>query len=311
MTRGGAGSYRPGFMDPPASPATERAGRLAFAALILANIFLALGPWMVRLTDVGPVAAAFWRLALAIPLLLLLAWRSGGAGFRPGWPIAATIALAGLFFAADLAIWHVSIGLTKLANATLFGNSSTLLFPIYGFIAARMLPPRLQQLALLLALAGAALLLGSSYELSPLYLRGDLFAIVAGLFYTSYLIVIDRVRRRLKPLPVLALATIAGAGPLLVFALALGEQVMPGDWTPLILLSLGSQVLGQGLLVYSMGHLSPLVVGVALLTQPAMTAVIGWLVYDERLGLADGLGALLICAALVLIRLPARSQMPA
>jgi drug/metabolite transporter (DMT)-like permease len=298
-------------MDQPASPATERSGRLAFAALILANVFLALGPWMVRLTDVGPVAAAFWRLSLAIPLLLLLAWRGGGGAFRPGWPIAATIVLGGFLFAADLAIWHVSIGLTKLANATLFGNSSTLLFPIYGFFAARMLPPRLQLFAMLLALAGAALLLGSSYELSPLYLKGDLFAIVAGLFYTSYLITIDRARRTLKPLPVLALATIAGAGPLLLFALALGEQVVPGNWTPLILLSLGSQVLGQGLLVYSLGHLRPLVVGLGLLTQPAMTAVIGWLVYGERLGLADGIGAILICAALVLIRLPARTQMPA
>jgi drug/metabolite transporter (DMT)-like permease len=298
-------------MDQPAPPANERAGRLAFAALILSNVFLALGPWMVRLTDVGPVAAAFWRLSLAIPLLLLLAWRGGGAAFRPGWPIMATLAFGGLLFAADLAIWHVSIGLTKLANATLFGNSSTLLFPIYGFVAARTLPPRLQLLALLLALAGAALLLGSSYELSPLYLRGDLLAIVAGLFYTSYLVTIDRARRTLKPLPVLVLATMAGAGPLLLFALALGEQVVPVDWTPLILLSLGSQVIGQGLLVYSMGHLSPLVVGLGLLTQPAMTAVIGWLVYNERLGLADGIGAMLICAALVLIRLPARNQMPA
>jgi drug/metabolite transporter (DMT)-like permease len=164
---------------------------------------------------------------------------------------------------------------------------------------------------LLLALAGGALLLGSSYELSPLYLRGDLLAVLAGLFYTSYLVTIDRARRTLKPLPVLALATIAGAAPLLVVAFALGEQVMPGDWTPLVLLSLGSQVIGQGLLVYAMGHLKPLVVGLGLLTQPAMTAVIGWLVYGEGFGPADGIGAILICAALVLIRLPERKQMPA
>jgi drug/metabolite transporter (DMT)-like permease len=93
--------------------------------------------------------------------------------------------------------------------------------------------------------------------------------------------------------------------------LALGERVVPGDWTPLILLSLGSQVIGQGLLVYSVGHLSPLVVGLALLTQPAITAVIGWTVYDERLGAMDFIGAILICVALVLIRLPARDPAPA
>ena len=55
-----------------------------------------------------------------------------------------------------------------------------------------------------------------------------------------------------------------------------------------------------------MGHLSPVVVGIALLTQPALSALIGWLVYGERLSLADAAGALMLCIALVLIRLPAR-----
>ena len=295
-------------MHETATRSAAAAGRFAFAALIVSNLFLALGPWMVRMADVGTVASAFWRLALAIPLLLLLAHRTGKGSFRPGWAIGLTIVAGGLFFAADLAAWHYGIKLTKLANATLFGNMSSLLFAIYGFIAARMLPRKLQAIALTLAAAGAALLLGSSYELSPKHLKGDLFALLAGLLYTLYLIAVDRARQTLKPMPVLALATVAGAGPLLLLALALGEQVMPGDWTPLILLSLGSQLIGQGLLVYAMGHLSPMVVGLGLLTQPAVTAVIGWIAYDERLGLSDAAGAILICAALVLIRLPERKE---
>ena len=55
---------------------------------------------------------------------------------------------------------------------------------------------------------------------------------LAGLFYTFYLIAVDRARRAMAPWPVLAIATAAGALPILLFALALGEQVMPGDWTP-------------------------------------------------------------------------------
>lgn len=282
------------------------AGRYAFAALILSNIFLALGPWLVRVADVGPVASAFWRLALAIPLLLLLARYASPGSFRPSRGFGALIIAAGFFFAADLASWHYGIFLTKLANATLFANASSLLFPIYGFIVARSLPRRLQALALLLAAVGAALLLGSSYELSALHLTGDLFAILAGCLYTAYLIIIDRARQTLRPMPVLALATIAGAGPLLLFSLLLGEKTWPSDWTPLILLSLGSQVVGQGLLVYAIGYLSPLVVGLCLLTQPAVTALVGWLAYDERLSPTDAVGAVLICSALVLIRLPER-----
>ncbi|HEX8257380.1 MAG TPA: DMT family transporter [Allosphingosinicella sp.] len=293
-------------MHQPKSPGAPAGARYAFAALIVSNLFLALGPWMVRLADVGPVAAAFWRLALAIPLLLLLARRQIRERVHPSWGIAAMIVVGGLFFAADLAAWHYGIVRTKLANATLFGNTSSFIFALYGFVVARTLPRRLQAAALALAALGAALLLGSSYELSAEHFEGDLFAILAGIFYFFYLVLVDRARQTLAPLPVLALATIAGTLPLLGFALLLGERVMPGDWTPLILLSLGSQVIGQGLLVYAMGHLSPVVVGLGLLTQPALTALVGWLAYDERLSLTDAAGALLICAALVLIRLPAR-----
>ena len=290
----------------PTHSSPARAGRYAFAALIAANLVLALGPWMVRLTDAGPVAAGFWRMALAVPFLFLFA-RTGSRG--PIFPAAALLGLlvlGGLFFAADLAAWHVGIRLTKLANASLFGNSSSFIFTIYGFLVLRALPRKLQLAALGLAAAGTALLLGSSFEVSPRHFTGDLFALLAGLFYTFYLIAVDKARRTMAPMPVLAIATAAGALPLLLFAMALGEQVMPGDWTPLILLSFGSQVVGQGLLVYAMGHLTPVVVGVGLLTQPAASAIIGWLAYGEKLGPADAAGALLICIALVLIRLPER-----
>jgi drug/metabolite transporter (DMT)-like permease len=80
----------------------------------------------------------------------------------------------------------------------------------------------------------------------------------------------------------------------------------PDDWTPLVILAVSSQVIGQGLLVYSIGTLPPLVVGLALLTQPAISAAIGWLAYHERLSPTDLVGALGIAAALVLVRLPER-----
>jgi drug/metabolite transporter (DMT)-like permease len=65
-------------------------------------------------------------------------------------------------------------------------------------------------------------------------------------------------------------------------------------------------VLGQGLLVYGIGHVPPLVVGLALLTQPAISGLVGWVVYGETLGPLDWLGAAAIGAALVLVQLPRR-----
>jgi drug/metabolite transporter (DMT)-like permease len=93
---------------------------------------------------------------------------------------------------------------------------------------------------------------------------------------------------------------------LLPLSLALGERIMSNDWLPLFALAFASQVVGQGLLVYALGHVPPLIVGLALLTQPAISALIGWLAYGETLTAIDWTGALAIGVALVLVRLHQR-----
>jgi len=278
----------------------------AFPALLAGSCALAFGPWLVRLSGVGPVAAGFWRLALALPFLFLIAAMTGLPVHWPRKALGALLALAGFFFAADLAAWHISIHMTKLANATLFGNCASFAFAGWGLWQTRRLPSPIQGAALVLAAAGAVLLMGGSAELSTRNLAGDLLALFAGMLYASYLIAVQQARGAVQPLPLLFIASAVGAAMLLPVSLAFGEQVIPRDWTWVLLLAIGSQVIGQGLLVYAIGALSPLVVGLALLTQPAISALIGWLAYGERLRAIDWVGAAAIAAALVLVRLPER-----
>ena len=278
----------------------------AFPALLVGSTMLAVGPWLVRLAGVGPVAAGFWRLALALPFLFVLAALVRQPVHWPGRKLALLVGVAGFFFAADLAAWHVGIHMTKLANATLFGNVSSFAFAAWGLWIARSWPSQVQGTALLLAAIGAGLLMGSSAELSTRNLHGDMLALVAGLLYAGYLIAVQQARGTLGPLPLLFLSSAFGAVMLLPVALAFGEQVIPADWTFVVILALSSQVVGQGLLVYAIGGLSPLVVGLTLLTQPAISALVGWMAYGETLSPLDWFGAAAIGAALVLVRMPGK-----
>jgi drug/metabolite transporter (DMT)-like permease len=282
--------------------APARTDGLAFAALFAGSTALAVGPWFVRTADVGPIASGFWRLALAVPFLFLIARGSRQPIGRPSAGLWALIAVAGIAFAADLAFWHEGILRTKLANSTLFGNAASFFFAAYGFFIARRWPSRRQAGAILLATAGIVLLLGRSYELSRQYLVGDLLSLAAGLCYFFYMVAIERARLRLATWPTLALATVAAAITLWPLAKGLEGGVMPHHWGPLVCLAIGSQVIGQGLVVFAMGRLAPVVVGVTLLTQPLVAALIGWLAYGERMTAPDIAGALALAAALVLIR---------
>ena len=277
--------------------------RLAFAALIVGSCALALGPWLVRLSGTGPVAAGFWRLSLALPFLFILGSVIGQPIRFPGLRMTLLVTVAAAFFAADLAAWHAGIHMTKLGNATLFGNISSFAFAAWGLWIVRSWPSPLQAAALALAALGAGLLMAGSAELSLRNVHGDLLTLTAGLLYTGYLISVERARGTFAPVPLLFFASLFGAAMLLPASLALGEQVAPDDWTFVIILALSSQVLGQGLLVYALGHVQPLIVGLALLTQPAISALVGWFAYREALTPLDWVGAIAIGVALVLVRL--------
>lgn len=284
------------------APIARNGTVLQFIALLAGNVALALGPWSVRLADTGPVSAAFWRLALAVPVLVLLARWSGQrlTGFGKAAWIA--IAIAGFCFALDIAFWHIGIGMTRMANASLFGNSGSIVMMIWGLIALHRAPHAREWLALGAALGGGAILLGRSLNIAHVTLLGDLFCIAAGLLYSVYLIALQHHRAELGGWSLLSWSSIAGLPVLLGMALWLGEPIWPHNWGPVVVLALLSQLIGQGLLVYSLRHFSPLVIGLALLTQPAVAVSVGWLVFGEVLGPLDIAGMVLVGGGLVLAR---------
>jgi drug/metabolite transporter (DMT)-like permease len=287
------------------TPAPAAPPRGPLAALILGSALLAFGPMLVRLSDVGPVASAFWRMALAAPILLIVAvWarrRAGDALPLPGlpWKVAA---IAGLFFAADLGAWHMGILRTTMANATLFANTTAFMLAGWAIVVQRRNPGRTTLQALALAGAGTLLLLGHSAQVSPANIAGDALSLLAAAFYTGYLLTVIRLRDRLPTSTVLAMSTLSSALVLLPVALLAPGAFWPTDWRPLMGLAVSSQLLGQGLMVFASGRLSAPVIGIGLLVQPLVSAATGWLVFDEVLGASELLGAALVAAALVLIR---------
>jgi drug/metabolite transporter (DMT)-like permease len=281
---------------------------LAFAALILGNVAIAFGPLLVRYSDTGPIATGFWRLALALPILAFFGHRSG---FRLGNVPPGILWLAifaGTAFGLDIVAWHIGIFQTKMANATLFANCASILLVFYGIYVARKLPGKMQAIAILMALAGSALLMGQSFELSARNFVGDLLCLVAGLLYTVYLVFMIRVRATTDSWGALAMVSCVGAVVLLTAAIMADEQIIPGNWGPVMILALTSQVIGQGCLTYALRHFRPLIIGLALLLQPALSAAAGWIAFGEVLTLFDLIGGVLVMAALVLVRLsdPAR-----
>lgn len=108
----------------------------------------------------------------------------------------------------------------------------------------------------------------------------------------------------------LAPVTLAGALFMLPLALLAPGAFWPRDWVPVVLLALGSQVIGQGLIVYALPHLPPLASGIGLLIQPAFAAVFGYVWFAEVLTPVAATGVAILFAAIILVRRPSAARPP-
>lgn len=276
--------------------------RHALAALFCGAAAIASSALFVKVSEAGPVSTGFWRVFLALPLLW--AWALYDASRRPHATTrtdAGLMALAGFCFAGDLAVWHWSILLTSVANATLLANCAPIFVTLTAWLVFRR-RPRAQFLAgLATAVGGMFMLLGGDFDHAGSALLGDVLGLVTALFYAGYQLTVTRARRSLSTARMMAVSASVSAIILLPIALASGERfvpVTPHGWLLLAALALVSQTAGQSLIAYAMAHLPGTFASVALLVQALMAAALAWILLGETLTPIAMAGGVLVLAGI-------------
>jgi drug/metabolite transporter (DMT)-like permease len=274
-------------------------------ALLLGAACIALSPIFVRLSETGPTATAFWRVALALPVLWIF-WfmkKRPGTGHRGAWPL---LLAAGVAFAGDLGFWHTSIKLTSVANSTLLANLASIFVTLATWIFLRQKPAALFLAGLAAALTGVALLVKTSVEFSATGLAGDALGVLTAMFYAGYIFAVKELRNRGETtLYVMAATSTVTAVLLLPAAFTSGESMVPSTtsgWSVLLGLALVSHALGQGLIAYALAHLPAAFSSVSLLFQPVMAAVLAWALLSEALAPLQMVGGLVVLVGIYLAR---------
>lgn len=278
---------------------------LALATLLAGACVIGLSPILVRLADVGPAAAGFWRLVLAAPLLALITLRTGA---KIGPPPRLAL-LAGLFFALDLGFWHYGIRYTSVTNATVLSNLTPVVVIAFAWIFLKQRPRPLFVLAVAAAVGGAWLMAfekgGGNLKNQPL---GDALSALTALWYALYFLTMAQARRTEGASRLMLWVSIVGAPLVLAAALALGEPVFPAGaagWAVVCGLGL-MHVTGQGSIAWAMGRLPTSTASVVVLIQPIVAAYLGWMLFAEPIGPLQGLGAAITLGGVVLAQWASR-----
>jgi drug/metabolite transporter (DMT)-like permease len=278
----------------------------ALGALLVGAACIALSPIFVRLSEAGPTATAFWRVALAVPVLWILFFlrtKARSQRYSGKWPL---LLAAGFAFAGDLGFWHASVKLTSVANSTLLANLASIFVTLAAWIFLRQKPTRLFLAGLGAALLGVLLLVNISLAFSSTGLVGDALGVVTAMFYAGYILAVKALRDRGETtLHLMAVTSTITMLFLLPAALASGETLLPATafgWWILIGLALVSHVAGQGLIAYALAHLPAAFSSVSLLSQPVLAALFAWVLLSEALVPLQLAGGLIVLAGIYLAR---------
>jgi drug/metabolite transporter (DMT)-like permease len=283
----------------------RRVDGFGVTALIIGATGIGLAPILVRLSETGPVATAFYRLLLAQPIIWLLLNREKS-------PVTEKqidrkdlryAALAGLLFTADLSIWHWSLKLTTVANSTFVTNLTPFFVTIAAWLLYREKVTRRLVLGMLIGFGGGFLMVAESMKLDPRFLIGDILALVASIFYSGYLLVVKQLRRGRSTSYVMAWTGVFAAPTMFLIAALTNETLLPSTptgWLVLAALALVSQLGGQGLIAYGLAHLSASVSAVLLMWQPVVAALLAWWILHEPLTALRALGGAIIIAGILI-----------
>lgn len=261
------------------------------------------GVW-VKLSHVTPASAAFYRLLFgALFLLPGVFWHKE---FRPLTGVqTALVFFAGLVFAMDLFLFHVSIEYVGPGLGTILPNFQVFVMAAVGAFVLKERLGVVYLLSIPLALAGLFLVVGSGWnELGAQYRLGIYAGLGTSLCYSCFLLSMRRLQgetRKAAYFYVLMLVSAASASLMAAGMVLHGDSFTIPDRSSLLsLLALGvfSQGVGWILISNALPRLRVSLSGLILLLQPALAFVWDVGFFDRPTSAVNWIGVVVVLVAI-------------
>ncbi|KQS88612.1 MULTISPECIES: DMT family transporter [unclassified Rhizobium] len=280
--------------------------RSALICLVLGGMAISGSPIFVRLSEVGPLATAFWRVGIAFVALFIVSLIRRDNGPKPQTlRDGVLLALPGVMLAINLVCWHLSLHITSVANSTLLANLAPVFVTIFGWLLFRLPITRAFLAGLALAAIGIVVLKGGFAAIGGGVLHGDGIAVLSAVFYAGYILVVGRLRSRFDTLRIMVWSSAAAALTMLPLALIFEPVLAPVTaygWAIVFGLALISHASGQVLITYALAYLPAAFSSLTLLLQPIGAAALGWVVLGEPVSLMQAIGGLIVLSGIMVAR---------
>ncbi|MEW5676854.1 DMT family transporter [Flavobacterium enshiense] len=265
-------------------------------ALLLGIFCISVFPVLVKWTPVSALSAAFYRMAIALAVVLPIVLFRKKLEF-PNRKTAWVIVLCGLFFGADIAVWNIAIQKSTATQATLLANLAPIWVGLLMYFFLPNKPGRNFWLGAFLAIIGMVILIGfeTFYELK--FDIGFLFGVLSGIFYAFYMLLSKYVLRKMQPISFMTYSMAVSSVFIGTICLILGQPFSGFSstvWNVLLVEGFICQLIAWLLISYATQQMEANRVSLSLLSQVLFTSIIAWLFLKERISLQMVFGGCII-----------------
>ncbi len=253
--------------------------------VILAAMAVSWASIFIRFADAPPLVIAFYRMVSATVIFLPWALGPGRRSFAlfDARRLALAV-LSGLFLAFHFAFWISSLSYTPVANSVMLVSSAPIFAAVLGHVLLKEKPHPLSYLAIALALAGGAMIMGGDFQWAPDQLWGDMLAVAGAIMVAAYFLIGRLVLRRVPVFPYI-FATYGSSAVFLGLIVLIAGDRFTGypsmTWLWFVLLGLVASVIGHSLYNRALRFFKTHVVGVCVLAEPVGATILAYLLLTE------------------------------
>ena len=275
---------------------------LSFGAMLIG-----FAPIFVKWSSLSPSAILFWRMLLALPLLIIFNYIANKK-FLFRVKNKNTIfytALASLAFTTDLILWHASMSITSVSNATIIVNSAPIFVAILAYLIFKDKPAKGFGVSFIITYIGIIGLIIFSNNFTSGRVLGDILCMIAAIGYAIYLLVISRLGKETS-LNIIFYTTLFCFFFSIIPMIVGGGNHIPTshfEWKNLFLMAFLCQFGGQFLITIGIGKVSASNGSIGLLMQPLTATILAAFIFSEILNLIQILFVLITLIGIYLARL--------
>ena len=270
-------------------------------SLAIGIVCISFSPILVKLADASPIVCAFYRIFFAwICLLPYCLYKRNLKMARKDIMLAL---IGGLVFASDIAVWNLSLKMISATVSTLLANLAPVWVGLLSYLLFGKRSGWLFWFGTFIAIAGMVVLVGYSNLIHLQLNIGIIYAVLASLFYSIYILITKDILKRIDTIPFMFYNMLAAGVFLLILTLVIDKNLFyynVGTWVSLASMGIVCQLIGWITINYAISYLESTRVAITLLSQTVVAGILAAFMLSETLALKEIIGSVIVLVGIAI-----------